>query len=424
MVQDINYENYVGYRIIIYPNQSQIYLFNEYFNLCAYVYNLGIQIEEAQKYSDDEKKFLKFYDLNLKVNYLKNNDPNYYWLKNYDATTIKIVLQDVVYAFRMFFEGRTNYPVYKDIRYCNKQFPIRQERIRIDDNYVRIPSIGFIPYFNSYGHEIIGDGNKENKNSRYLHYVDTRISFDGLNFYLSFSLPKDSDHNINSYKHYGGNQEWVNLQSSEAIGIDVGLRKEKWLVDSTGTVVERPNSDIYHKKLGRLNKKLNRQYETNKKRGIINDRVTETKNMKKTKEQILKCNNKIRNKRRNEVYKYTKSLLEKKPKAIVLESIETKNFMIDNEHKECNFQKNHKNAQVVDAALYETMQIIQRKMEANGIPVIYADPQYPSSQICSCCGYRQNIGKAKYFRCPNCGTVINRDINAAINLANLVNKKD
>lgn len=79
--------------------------------------------------------------------------------------------------------------------------------------------------------------------------------------------------------------------------------------------------------------------------------------------------------------------------------------------------KKYKNAQILDAALYESMHIIQRKMEANGIPVIYADPQYPSSQICSRCGYKQDIRRSKYYRCPNCGLVINRDINAAINLA-------
>lgn len=422
MVLNANYEKYVGYKVMLYPTQEQIHLFNEYFNVSAFVYNLGIQIEEIQKCSNEEKKFLKFYDLSENVNYLKNNDPNYLWLQRYDSTTIKLILQDVVYAYSMFFEKKCNYPVYKDIRYCNKQFPIRSERLSIDENYIRIPSIGYAFYYNTYGNQIIGNGDKYNKNSRYLHYIDTRISFDGLNFYLSFSLPKDNDHNINSYQYYGGNPEWQEQKCSEAIGIDVGLRNEKWLVDSTGKTVERPDSDPVRKKIARLNRKLDRQYKMNKKRGIINNANLETKNMKKTKEQIEKCNQKIRNRRRNEVYNYANELLDKKPKAVVMESIETKNFNINNEEKQCNFQKNHKNAQILDAALYESMHIIQRKMEANGIPVIYADPQYPSSQICSRCGYKQDIRRSKYYRCPNCGLVINRDINAAINLANIVNK--
>ena len=58
-------------------------------------------------------------------------------------------------------------------------------------------------------------------------------------------------------------------------------------------------------------------------------------------------------------------------------------------------------------------------MTNNGIPVIYADPHYPSSQLCSCCGYRQDIGRKNIYRCPECGNIIDRDFNAAINLAKL-----
>lgn len=52
MVLNANYEKYVGYKVMLYPTQEQIHLFNEYFNVSAFVYNLGIQIEEIQKCSD------------------------------------------------------------------------------------------------------------------------------------------------------------------------------------------------------------------------------------------------------------------------------------------------------------------------------------------------------------------------------------
>ena len=77
-----------------------------------------------------------------------------------------------------------------------------------------------------------------------------------------------------------------------------------------------------------------------------------------------------------------------------------------------------------DAALYDTAMIIEKKAINNGINVIRADGQFPSSQICNCCGYRQNIGDRKTFECPECGTYINRDLNAAINLANYEHIKD
>ncbi len=415
----INIEDYVGYKIILYPTEELRFKFEEYFAASINVYNLGIQLEEMQKYSQKEKKFLKFYDLNNKVNYLKNNDINFQWLTRYDSTTIKLVLQDVIYAYEMFFQGRCNYPRYKDM-YSRKQFPIRSDRMAIAHNGIKVPSIGFINYYNSYGNQIIGNGDKLNKNSRYLKYIDPRISFDGLNYYLSFSLPKDEEHNINSYRYYAGNPEWQLQETGEAIGIDVGIKREKWMKDSTGRTVERPDNDAIHKKIAKLQRKYNRQYRTNKEKGRINENYPQTKNMIKTQEKIDKCYKKITNRRRNAVYKYSKDLLEQKPKAVVIENLSSSNMIVKDDKKECNFQKNKINAQIYDAALYESMNIIKRKMEANGIPVIQADPQYPSSQICSRCGYRQNIGQKKIYKCPNCGLEIDRDLNASINLANLI----
>lgn len=48
---------------------------------------------------------------------------------------------------------------------------------------------------------------------------------------------------------------------------------------------------------------------------------------------------------------------------------------------------------------------------------IKVDKWYPSSQLCSCCGHRQKMPlNVRTYRCPECGTVIDRDINAAVNI--------
>ena len=44
---------------------------------------------------------------------------------------------------------------------------------------------------------------------------------------------------------------------------------------------------------------------------------------------------------------------------------------------------------------------------------------YPSSQICSKCGHRQKMSlDVRTYTCPECGQVIDRDVNAAINIRN------
>jgi putative transposase len=67
--------------------------------------------------------------------------------------------------------------------------------------------------------------------------------------------------------------------------------------------------------------------------------------------------------------------------------------------------------------------ILNYKAKRNGIELIKADRFYASSQICSVCGYKNEEVKdlnTRRWVCPECGREHDRDINAAINLANYV----
>jgi len=59
---------------------------------------------------------------------------------------------------------------------------------------------------------------------------------------------------------------------------------------------------------------------------------------------------------------------------------------------------------------------IEYKAEAEGIPVNYVDPRN-TSKTCSKCGSKNEIGEAKQYQCSNCGVELNRDLNAARNVA-------
>jgi putative transposase len=80
--------------------------------------------------------------------------------------------------------------------------------------------------------------------------------------------------------------------------------------------------------------------------------------------------------------------------------------------------KNHCLAgSIADASFYEFRRQLDYKSSWYGSKLIIADRFYPSSQLCSNCGARQKMPlNQRIFQCQNCGLVIDRDLNASINL--------
>ena len=81
--------------------------------------------------------------------------------------------------------------------------------------------------------------------------------------------------------------------------------------------------------------------------------------------------------------------------------------------------KNHCLAQVIgDVGLHEFRRQITYKAEWNNRKVIFADTFFPLSKICSCCGWKNSDLKLtdRVFECKVCNNIIDRDMNAAINL--------
>lgn len=65
------------------------------------------------------------------------------------------------------------------------------------------------------------------------------------------------------------------------------------------------------------------------------------------------------------------------------------------------------------------LNMLEYKQADRGHVFIRIDKWYPSSQICSCCGARQKLPLSeRVYSCPVCGTAIDRDYNAALNIKN------
>jgi putative transposase len=198
---------------------------------------------------------------------------------------------------------------------------------------------------------------------------------------------------------------------SNSIGIDVGCKGSNWIVDSNGSVVSLPDYTLENKKIKRLQRKLSRQ---------IKERTNpeiRSNNSKKVISQIHKYYDRKINRRKSKLYDYiNREIIDKNPRIVVIENLDYSKLKTSRNFKKS--ARNKINKQVYEASIYETHNIIQYMCKAHNIPIIKADAEFPSSQLCSNCGNRQKIGSKRVYKCPKCGLTIDRDLNAAINLAN------
>ena len=433
-------ENYIGYKFKLYPTPEQEKIFKDYFGACRYVYNLGIDIYEdyyqkAKENEDIKYKSLTYIGLERIFNNMKKEE-KYQWLNNYDNASLKGVLRDVITAYKKFFDKLCNHPKYKKKKNYHQMFPIRSDRLSIYKNTVRIPSIGTV-YCGNHNHpECIGNGNISTVKCVHKSFYNARVIYDGYSYWLCFSMPESYEEGIeaNSCKRFKNNEIWQHKDYSEPIGIDLGCKKNNWIVDSNGNRISRPDCSKEDKKIKKYHRKLAIKMRVNKikeKRTnstVANEMLEEpnyTKKHKYTKneEKILRKLNKACKRKSNKtearIHEYACSIIQEKPSAIVLEDLDVRGMFISKSDDISYKQIENHNRNIKDSVLYKVRTIIEYKAKSNNIPVLYADREYPSSQICSCCGHRQKIGTSRVYKCPVCGNEIDRDDNAALNLKNV-----
>ena len=399
--------NFIGLKIQIYPTEEQKQEIKRNFGIARYMYNYGIN-EEEREYSE-RNNFLNKYDLNKRFTEFKNRKENS-WLLEYDATTMKIILFDVVNAFKRYFKKISEYPRLKLKKSIYQQYPIRPERMSIYEDHIRIPGIktdiacGNIPH-----PYCIGKGYVSKNNLEYRKYRASRIIYDGVHYYLTFEMDISENINISSYEKYHDINE--TKPYSDTIGIDFGFSKKNWIVDSNGNHIHLPDSSKEDKKIKHLQRKLNRQIRTSKTK-------KRSKNREKTIKEINKYYKRIAHRKENTIHNYiSHEIIQRKPLAVVIEDITTTDFLIKARYDIPAYQRNKYNSNIFQHCLYKFQTFLKYKCNKNGIKLIRADRQFPSSKRCNSCGHEQDIGKHKVYKCPVCGMLMNRDENAAKNLA-------
>ena len=157
------------------------------------------------------------------------------------------------------------------------------------------------------------------------------------------------------------------------------------------------------KRKRRLQRSISRGYEKNKK----GENYCKTSNIIKKENELLKLNNRLTNIHQNYLHQTTSEIIKREPSFVCIEDLNVKGMM----------KNRHLSKEVQQQGFYEFRKQIEYKVEWNNILVVIADRFFPSSKLCSCCG---NIKKDlrlsdRIYKCE-CGNVIDRDYQAALNL--------
>ncbi len=191
-------------------------------------------------------------------------------------------------------------------------------------------------------------------------------------------------------------EQMVPTNAGPVVGIDLGITHLATLSD--GTVI--PNPRHLKRRLKKL-KRLQRMVSRRQKGG---------KNRKKAVRKLARLHRQIKNQRRHTLHQVTTSLAKTKS-VLVIEDLYVAGML-----------KNHHLAQAIgDVGFYEFKRQLLYKASWYGARVILADRWEPSSKRCSGCGWvdAELTLSTRTFACHQCGRVIDRDLNAAINLAKL-----
>ena len=372
-------------QVRLYPNKDQMNYLANCFGCCRYLYNHFL-FETSEQYKVDGT-FLWYEDMSSKLTKLKKQEETE-WLKNVDSTCLQNSLKNLDNSQDNFVKSKqgkrkglkVGFPKYK--RRSNKQsakFTSNKTsagtscKVDYENQKIKIPKLkSWIRFANEIEQDRIPDGKLQS----------IAISKNPAGHYFASLLYKVEKKPIN----YIPNPE-------NCIGIDFGLKT--FITTSNGDKIESPKA--YKKSQKRL-ARLSRQHSRKK---------TNSKNREKARVKLAKQHEKVANQRKDFNHKLSRELVNEHD-FIFIEDLNIKGM------------SKLYGKQVNDVAWSQLVSFMNYKAIKEGKFVFKINRYFPSTQLCSNCGYQNKelTLNDRTWTCPHCNSCHDRDINAAINILN------
>lgn len=371
---------------MLLPNNKQRTKLFQYANAARFAYNWTLG-REQENYKNGGK-FISDSDLRKEFTQLKKTE-EYAWLNHVSNNVPKQAIKDACDAYQKFFKGYAKQPKFKSKKHTVPSFYQDNIKIKFIDTHVKIE----------------GFSTSKKKNKQKLNwirlaehgripvdgkYINPRIKFDGLNWYLTVGIEYEDS---------------VSFPSKEGIGIDLGIKELAICSDEKTyqNINKTQKVKRLEKRKRRLQRFISRRYEKNKK----GESYCKTSNIIKSEKKLLRLNHRLTNIRQNYLHQITFEIIKREPSFICIEDLNVSGMM----------KNRHLSKSIQQQGFYEFRRQMEYKSAWNHIPVIIAERFFPSSKLCSCCGtIKKDLKLSEHiYRCK-CGNIIDRDYQAALNL--------
>ncbi len=360
----------------IYPDDSQKMKIDKTIGSCRFIYNH--MLDRNIKAYNRRKEHLSYNNMQNLLPIMKDYLP---WLKGADSQVLKYACRQVDVAYKNFFAKRTGFPKFKSKKKSKASYTTTNKKC-IDylptEQMVKLP---FLDWMKCSDKRVLKD----------YDFKYATISKVNDKYYVSITYSIEKD--VKS----------IAINENQVVGLD--YKSDGLYVDHNGFTVNMPH--YFRQAQAKLKSE---QRKLRLKQGFKKGQK-QSNRFKKQLLKVAKLQKHIANQRRDFLHKLSTEL-SKDYDAICIEDLNIRSLS----------NKGFGNGKAtLDNAWGMFTVMLDYKLQEQGKQLIKVDKFYPSSQTCSICGCINKEIKdlsIRKWECLNCGTVHDRDINAAVNIRN------